>query len=816
MATGKDLGALIGQLGADIRQWEQAFDQMETGFNHLERQGAATARRLTESLDQAGRRMQQMGRQMTTRITAPIVGLGALAVREFGNFDAAMTQSTAIMGSMSSAMRTEMEEAARAIGRTTTLSATEAAESYFFLASAGLDAQSSIAALPQVAAFAQAGMFDMATATDLATDSQAALGLTSEDTQKNLHNLTRVTDVLVKANTLANASVEQFSTALTREAGAALRSFNIDMEEGVAVLAAFADQGVKGELAGSSLSRVLRLVTSAAVNNKDAMNELGLEVFDAEGNIRNMADIVENLEDALDGMSDSQRIAALESIGFSARVQGVILPLLGTSDAIRTYESELRQAGGTTQDVADNQLEAFNTQLGLLWDNVRDIGIAFGQTLEPALRRLVSLAQDVAENFQNMSEGARIEVLKIAGLLAASGPLLMALGIAARVIAGFAALVMTKFTLIAGAFVLGVGAGQWFVDNLEAFGERIRRQVDSWQISFSDGFSSIAEKAVAFAARFGPGIGGALGRVTDEALMTQQGLGEVQTEITSFADSLSRGMSMLGNFTMEMTGANRALALFESLFERAADTPEDATKGMEDFSRSVEGVSLTGGNLSTRLQQLSGDIIENAEAAEGTRPAYDDMTEGAVELGQALQTTAISAITDFSESIGDAFTGDGGAEGFFDNILLIVVNFAQQLGRLLIAAGVASEAFRNLLVNPAAAIIAGGALIAASTAVRNLLQQGPTQKVNDALITSDGKVIEFHRDDNILAMQDMSGLGSMGQYSKPQNMGSSVSGGGESAGDQIEKGFERALDKKLSKLGPSEIFVLAQMGRGTF
>jgi TP901 family phage tail tape measure protein len=111
------------------------------------------------------------------------------------------------------------------------MSHAEAAESFFFLASAGLDAQQSIEALPQVAAFAKAGMFDMATATDLATDAQSALGLTVDDAQQNLVNLTRVTDVFAKANALANTSVEQVANAITTKAGVALRSVNKDLEE---------------------------------------------------------------------------------------------------------------------------------------------------------------------------------------------------------------------------------------------------------------------------------------------------------------------------------------------------------------------------------------------------------------------------------------------------------------------------------------------------------------------------------------------------------------------------------------------------------
>lgn len=372
---------------------------------------------LIRARDEASRAMGRIGNAAGSmgkaiKRGAQIAGLAlaALAVAAaatFINFDSAMTKSIAIMGDLDDAMRETMEVTAREVAKTTTFSMTEAADSYFFLASAGLNAEQAIAALPQVAAFAQAGMFDMALATDLLTDAQSALGLTVDDTAKNLENMARVSDVLVKANTLANATVEQFSTALTREAGAALKSFNIDVEEGVAVLAAFADQGVKGELAGTGLSRILRLMTSAAVNNADAYEQLGVAVFDSTGNINNLADIVADMENALGGMSDETRVAALEALGFQARVQGVILPLLGTSDAIREYDSALRDAAGTTGAIAEKQLESLGAQLSLLRSGFEDVLFVVGKEMEPGLRALVAtLREDVIPAIERELPGA--------------------------------------------------------------------------------------------------------------------------------------------------------------------------------------------------------------------------------------------------------------------------------------------------------------------------------------------------------------------------------------------------------------------------
>lgn len=317
--------------------------------------------------------------------TAAVGAFGAMSVKAFADFDAEMTKSLAIMGDVSDSLRGEMAQAAREVAKETTFSANQAAESFFFLASAGLDATQSIAALPQVSKFAQAGMFDMALATDLLTDAQSALGLTVDDATANLTNLTRVSDVLVKANTLANASVEQFSTALTTKAGAALRSLGKEVEEGVAVLAAFADQGIKGEVAGTQLSIVLRDLTTKAIDNRREFDRYNVSVFDSAGEMRNMADIVGDLERALDGMSDETAKATLLQMGFSDKSLASLMALMGTSEAIREYEQSLKDAGGTTDEVSGKQLETFNAQLELLKSRFTDVMLSVGEGLTPTL-----------------------------------------------------------------------------------------------------------------------------------------------------------------------------------------------------------------------------------------------------------------------------------------------------------------------------------------------------------------------------------------------------------------------------------------------
>ena len=444
----------VKEFGANSREaqnLEVRLNKAVAEYNKLDGQLKATNRELAiqssrwtqvgNSLDAAGtklqdysKKMETAGRGLTRNVTAPIVGAGAAIVKFGSDFEKSMTGSTAIMGNLSEEMQKKMETTAREVAKTTRFSATQAAESYYYLASAGMDAAQSMEALPRVAAFAQAGNFDMARATDLLTDAQSALGLTiRDDVVKNMENMTRVSDVLTKAQVIANATTEQFAESLTNKAGAALRLLNKDVEEGVAVLAAWADQGVKGEAAGEQLNIVLRDLQNAALKNKKAFKEFGIAVFDENENVRNMADIINDVENSLDGMSDAQVRTTLTTLGFQDRSVSALLTLLGTSDAIRNYERQLRSAAGTTGEVAAKQIKNLQDQLGLLKDRLIDSALTMYETLGPTIENVIipgitSFAEKVenlANWFASLDGGTQATILKFIAMAAAAGPLLV-------------------------------------------------------------------------------------------------------------------------------------------------------------------------------------------------------------------------------------------------------------------------------------------------------------------------------------------------------------------------------------------------------
>ena len=128
MAFGLDLGNLVVNLRADEMQLLRVMDNVEKRL------------RLTAN------RMSAVGRQLTMRVTAPIVAMGAAGVKAFASFDDAMIKSIAIMGDVAPQLESQMRSVAMAMSEDTITSAKDLGKAYFYLASAGMTAEQSLAA----------------------------------------------------------------------------------------------------------------------------------------------------------------------------------------------------------------------------------------------------------------------------------------------------------------------------------------------------------------------------------------------------------------------------------------------------------------------------------------------------------------------------------------------------------------------------------------------------------------------------------------------------------------------------------------------
>jgi len=442
-------------------------------------------------LRSVGGLMTSVGMRMTVGLTAPLTLLGSVAVREMAKFDKTMTESIAIMGKVSTETRGQMEAAAIAIAKITPNAPEEAARAFYFLAQAGYTAEQSIKQLPIVADYATASAQSMEKAVEQLSDAQSIMGLTSKDPIENMKQMARVADVVTEAANRSKASQEQFAKALATKSGSALRLVNKSLEEGTAILMAYAEVGIRGELAGEKLDIMLRELDRGVRTHGETWKKLGMDVYDASGAMRPVADIIGGLEKALGPMTDEQRQATLAQLGFRSQSKAAVQALFGQSQAIRDFEKGLQSAGGAVKRMSDEQLKSFSNQLKILQNQLIVVAMDIGKILAPAIMWVNDRIKEGIKWWESLSLTAKQVIVGIAAVLAVLGPLAVTFGTIVTVVAGFVAL-LASITTVGLAVAVGLAS---VAAQIVAFGAAIAYAV--YQIVGAEGLMNIWETITA-------------------------------------------------------------------------------------------------------------------------------------------------------------------------------------------------------------------------------------------------------------------------------------------------------------------------------
>lgn len=319
-------------------------------------------------------------------------GLAAASVKVGSNFESSMSQVAATMGLTTADIANGSEEfeilaqAAKDAGATTAFSASQASEALNYLALAGYDAQTAADALPAVLNLAAAGSMDLAYASDLATDAMAALGIEASN-----ENLTRFGDEMAKTASKANTSVAQLGEAILTVGGTA-KSLAGGTTELNAALGVLANRGIKGSEGGTALRNVILSLSAPTDKAADAMKSLGLEVYDASGNMRPLNEIFKDLNASMENMSEGEKTQVLNEIFNKVDLKSAQALLAGCGDEFDNLADAIANSGGAMQDMADTQLDNLKGDLTILQSGLEGLGIVAYEGMQGPLREAVQLA----------------------------------------------------------------------------------------------------------------------------------------------------------------------------------------------------------------------------------------------------------------------------------------------------------------------------------------------------------------------------------------------------------------------------------------
>lgn len=325
-------------------------------------------------------------------VTGEIKKMADEAINVGSSFESAMSQVAATMGMSVADIEGGSEayqllaDSAKQCGATTKYSASEAAEALNYLALAGYDAEKSAATLPKVLNLAAAGGLDLATASDMVTDAMAALNMQTSE-------LDRYIDEMAVTSQKSNTSVRQLGEATLVAAGA-VSSTKTDLETMNAELGVLANNGIKGSEGGTHLRNVLLSLASPTDNASVALHNLRVKTEDANGDMRNLSDILYDLNVAMEHMGSAERTRTISTIFNKTDIAAVNALLKGTTGEFDYLKRQIELSEGAAQSMADTMNNNLTGKITILKSALEGLGISAYEVFDENLKDGVDAATE--------------------------------------------------------------------------------------------------------------------------------------------------------------------------------------------------------------------------------------------------------------------------------------------------------------------------------------------------------------------------------------------------------------------------------------
>ena len=406
-----DQGVVSGLKKIKVSMEEIKGKDGKLNWEGLKKGGAATKA--------LGEGITDLGSSMTLGLTVPIVAAGGAAISVAANFDDAMSQVQGALGD-ASADTEGLRQLALQLGSDTVFSATEAAQAMEELAKRGLtEADIKGGALAASMDLAAAGQLNRADAAETTVQMMGSFGLGAGDA-------TRIANALAGAANASSADVSDLTQAMSQcSAQASLAGWSL--EDTAAALALFADHGVKGSDAGTSLKTMLQRLSAPTDQAADAMEAYGLEVRDSNGKMKDITGIADELTGKLGTLSDAERDAALQTIFGSDASRAAAILMQSGSEGLQKYIAATNDATAA-ETMANAQKGELSWALENMGGAIESASIAFGSALAPAITAVAGVIGNVAEAFASLPSGAQTAIAVVLALVAAVGPLLVVFG----------------------------------------------------------------------------------------------------------------------------------------------------------------------------------------------------------------------------------------------------------------------------------------------------------------------------------------------------------------------------------------------------
>lgn len=412
---------VLARLKADASGFTTTLKKAKDSLSDLDgAMGAASSK-----LQSFGNSAAAAGGKASLSLTTPLALAGGVALKTASDFESSMSQVAQAVGKPGQQLD-ELKTLAIEMGAATRYSANESAQAMVELAKGGFDeAAISGGALQATMSLAAAGGLELADAGMQIVASMNSFGMSAADSSQ-------IADALAGAANASSADVSDLGQALTQAAAQASISGQ-SLQGTTAALAALADMGIKGSDAGTSLKTMMMRMVPATDDAAAAMQKYGLNFVNADGSMKTLQEAAGQLQSQLGGLSEAEKIAALETMFGTDAMRAAAAMMNVGSDGLAKYEAATSKVG-TAQEAATARMGPTARAMEEMSGAIETAMLQIGEVMAPIVTKLAIKVQELAQWFGGLGTGVK-QFVTIAGVgLAAIGPALVGIGIAAKAV----------------------------------------------------------------------------------------------------------------------------------------------------------------------------------------------------------------------------------------------------------------------------------------------------------------------------------------------------------------------------------------------
>ena len=442
-------------LQREIAETEQSLKSLEQEYKNFGSVQAQQVAAAGEKMKEFGGKVEDAGKTLTTHVTLPLAAVGAAGAASFAEVDKTMQLTNKTMGNTAEEAEL-LNKAMKEAAANSTFGMKDAATATLNFARAGLDAEQAAAALAPAMNLAagEGGNLDTVS---------GGLVATINGFHGSFEDAGHYADVFAAACNNSALDVDSLSGAMS-VAAPIFSAAGYSVNDAALYMGVMANNGIEADKAANSLKTGLARLVSPAKEGYEAMKQLGIEVTNADGSMKDSVTIQKELHDAFSKLSESEQIAAASAI-FGKNQMAPWLALINTApEDVGALDESLRTCAGTTDEMAQAMMSGFGGSLEKLKSSIDVLVTSIGEALAPTIQKVAEFIQGLVDKFNSLTPAQQETIVQIGLVVAAIGPLLIVVG---KVISSIGT-IMTWAPKIVNGVQSVIGIGSKLMSGLQA------------------------------------------------------------------------------------------------------------------------------------------------------------------------------------------------------------------------------------------------------------------------------------------------------------------------------------------------------------